>query len=215
MKRIEFEDFKSFVCEINKKYRSEKLKDDYNDVSIICKYDTAKVLIAEFIRSGYGICSLNIHDEEWDGYGDEYIVTVCNIYNGDEVYCEPMIRDDRYISCESNVIYVFDDCSSKLLKFLESDEIYEVSVMESDKDEDTDESCAFNPEFGCGYDCCTCEHYDYDDDCEDVYDEFDDTRDIITISKTKSEDCKSVYVTLSSDRLTTAQIQSLFQELHI
>lgn len=94
-----------------------------------------------FLCLGYDLNSIELKNPEL-GYDDvPYVISVCGIDSEHEVWCEPMIRDNgEYIDDESSIIYVLDNCSSEVLKHLDSECIFEVSVGDDE----------------CGCDECEC-----------------------------------------------------------
>lgn len=131
MERLEFEDYEEFACDIADKYNSFK-GEDYEDVAIIAKYECTRQIIKELLCLGYNIHSIEMHDEEWDGYEAEYI---CSIYN-DEIWCEPMLRENGYLTDDSHIMYVMDNCSSAIIPYCKGEIIYEVSVGDTDEVEE-------------------------------------------------------------------------------
>lgn len=136
MERLEYEDYGGFACDIA--YTFDSLEDEFGDVSIIAKYEEAKEIIRELLCLGYDVASIDIHDEFWENYYDEYIVSVSNVNNSPSVWCEKFKRETGYINDESSVAYVMDNCSSAVFKHINSEEIYEVCVGEYDLDEGSD-----------------------------------------------------------------------------
>ena len=123
MERLEFNDYEDFACAVADTY--DALDYDEEDVAIIAKYEEARQIIKELLCLGYDIHSVEIHDELWENYDAEYVISLYE----NEVWCEPMIRDNgKYIDDESSVIYVLDNCSSEVLKHLDSDCIFEVGI---------------------------------------------------------------------------------------
>ena len=129
MERLEFNDYEDFACEIADIFDDICKNDDFNDIAIIAHYDEAKQIIREILCLGYDLNTIELKNPEL-GYDDvPYIVSVCGIGCEHEVWCEPMIRDDgQYINDESSVIYVLDNCSSEVLKYLDSERIFEVGI---------------------------------------------------------------------------------------
>ena len=129
MKRLEFNDYEEFACEVADTFDNICKNDDFDDIAIIAHYDEAKQIIREILCLGYGINSIELMNPEL-GYDDvPYIISVCGIDSEHEVWCEPMIRDNgKYIDDESSVIYVLDNCSSEVLKHLDSECIFEVGI---------------------------------------------------------------------------------------
>lgn len=131
MERLEFNDYEEFACEVADTFDDIRKNDDFNDIAIIAHYDEAKQIIRETLCLGYDINSIELKDPEL-GYDDiPYVISVCGIDSDYEVWCEPMIRDNgEYIDDESSIIYVLDNCSSEVLKHLDSECIFEVGIGE-------------------------------------------------------------------------------------
>ena len=129
MERLEFNDYEEFACEVADTFDDIRKNDDFDDIAIIAHYDEAKQIIREILCLGYDINSIELKNPEL-GYDDvPYIISVCGIDSEHEVWCESMIRDDgKYIEDESSVIYVLDNCSSEVLKYLDSERIFEVGI---------------------------------------------------------------------------------------
>ena len=134
MRKLEFDDYQEFACEIADMYEDVRSNDRYDDVSVIAKYDEAVEVVKELLCLGYGLYCCDLHAPEWDGYNDEYIIS---LMDGD-LYVEPARRDDGYLDEESCVTYVMDNCSSKALAHITSPIQYEVSISEC---QDCDGDC--------------------------------------------------------------------------
>ena len=127
MKNLYFDDFEDLACDIADTYDSLKGK-DFEDVAIVAKYEEARQIIKELICIGYDIHSLEIHDELWENYNSEFIISLYD----NELWCEPMLRENGYIDEESPVIYVLDNCSSKVIPYCKGKTVYEVTVGDDD-----------------------------------------------------------------------------------
>ena len=123
MKNLYFDDFEDLACSVADTYDSLK-GEDYEDVAIIAKYEEARQIIKELLYIGYDIHSVNIIDEEYGEYDAEYIISLYD----DEVWCEPMLREKGYITDDSPVMYVLDNCSSKVIPYCKGKTVYEVSI---------------------------------------------------------------------------------------
>ena len=147
MERLEFNDYEEFACEVADTFDDICKNDDFDDIAIIAHYNEANQIIREILCLGYDLNSIELKDPEL-GYDDvPYIISVCGIDSEHEIWCEPMIRDDgKYIEDESSVIYVLDNCSSEVLKYLDSERIFEVGIG--------DDECA------CGECECACKKDD-------------------------------------------------------
>ena len=139
MKNLYFDDFEDFSCVIADTY--DALDYDEEDVAIIAKYEEARQIIKELLCLGYDLHSIDI-DDEFDGYNAEYIITLYD----NEIFCEPMLREKGYITDDSPVIYVLDNCSSKVIPYCKGKNVFEVTVGEDDCDCDECEEYTVNGE---------------------------------------------------------------------
>lgn len=138
MKNLYFDDFEDLACDIADTYDALDY-DDEEDVAIIAKYEEARQIIKELLCLGYDIHSLEIHDELWERYDSEYVISLYD----NSVWCEPMLRENGYIDEESPVIYVLDNCSSKVIPHCKGKNVYEVTVGIDEYD-------------ACGCECSEC-----------------------------------------------------------
>ena len=145
MERLEFNDYEEFACEVVDTFDYIRKNDDFDDIAIIAHYDEAKQIIREILCLGYDLNSIELKDPEL-GYDDvPYVISVCGINSEHEVWCEPMIRDNgEYIDDESSIIYVLDNCSSEVLKHLDSECIFEVGIDDACGCDECKEGFAIN-----------------------------------------------------------------------
>ena len=123
MKNLYFDDFEDLVSSVADTYDSLK-GEDYEDVAIIAKYEEARQIIKELLCIGYDIHSINIIDEEYGEYDAEYIISIYD----DEIWCEQMLRENGYITDDSPVMYILDNCSSKVIHYSKGKNVFEVSI---------------------------------------------------------------------------------------
>ena len=144
IKTLHFEDYEDFACAVADTYDRVKSDDKYNSVNVVAKYEDTKEIIRELVRMGYGIAFINeLADPEYDGYDDAFIISLLD----DEIRCEPVKRKNGYIFVEADVVYIFDDCNSKIVPKIESDEVYEVEIGNEYDDCDGDcENCPAHDE---------------------------------------------------------------------
>ena len=142
MERLEFNDYEEFACEVADTFDNIRKNDDFDDIAIIAHYDEAKQIIREILCLGYDLNSIELKNPEL-GYDDvPYVISVCQIDSEHEVWCEPMVRDNgEYINDESSIIYVLDNCSSEVLKHLDSDCIFEVGIDDECKCDECECAC--------------------------------------------------------------------------
>ena len=133
MERLEFNNYEEFACKVADTFDDIRKNDDFDDIAIIAHYDEAKQIIREILCLGYDINSIELKNPELGYYDVPYIISVCGIESEYEVWCEPMVRDNgKYIDDESSIIYVLDNCSSEVLKHLDSECIFEVGIGDDD-----------------------------------------------------------------------------------
>lgn len=144
IKTLHFEDYEDFACTVSDVYNKVRSDDEYNSIDVVAKYEDAKEIIHKLIKIGYGIAFINeLADPEWDGYDDSFVISLLD----DEIWCEPVKRDDGYIFIEADVVYIFDDCNSKIIPKIEADEVYEVGIGNEYDDCDGDcENCPAHDE---------------------------------------------------------------------
>lgn len=159
MKNIYFEDFEDLADNIADKLDCITELNEYNDISVIAKYEETRQIIKELLCIGYDIANIHLGKERFKEYWDEYITTITNIDGNMEVWCEPFMRDGKYLTDGSTVIYILDNCSSKVIPYCKSETIFEVTVGEEECD--CDECC------GCCDDNCECDkEFESDNDTE-------------------------------------------------
>ena len=134
MKNLYFDDFEDFSCVIADTY--DALDYDEEDVAIIAKYEEARQIIKELACIGYDLHSIDI-DDEFDGYNAEYIITLYD----NEIFCEPMLRENEYITDDSPVMYILDNCSSKVIPYCKGKTVYEVTVGIDEYNEEDECDC--------------------------------------------------------------------------
>ena len=143
IKTLHFEDYEDFACAVSDVYDRVKSDDEYNSVDVVAKYEDAKEIIRELIGIGYGIAFINeLADPEWDGYDDAFVVSLLD----DEIWCEPVKLKDDYIFVEADVVYIFDDCNSKIIPKIEADDVYEVEI--GNEYDNCDDGCENSEEEG-------------------------------------------------------------------
>lgn len=118
---------------------------DEKSISIIGKYEEIKEVLKAVI-AGYevDIMGLELPHPEWNGYDKEYDLSVWSCDGEITINCEAIQRDGEYLNLEGDILYIFDDCSSKILQKADYNEAYSVSIGEDECD------------------CDKCECYDYE-----------------------------------------------------
>ena len=100
-------------------------KENFEDIAVIAKPDEVKKIFKELICIGYDICNITYERIDWDGYDDEYILSM----NHDGIWLEKFKREDgKYLTDESTITYILDNCSSKVIPYCKGKVVYEVSV---------------------------------------------------------------------------------------
>lgn len=134
MKRFVFDDISELAgkmiehCDDN---------DECFSVNAVCHFELAAELTEELIKQGCKISCLDIHDYKYMGYIYEFVVSLLK----DEIIVDPAYkyskdgyRSDGYVGLGGNVVYVHEDCNSKLLKFIDTHEVYEFGIESTYED---------------------------------------------------------------------------------
>lgn len=139
IKILHFGDYEDFACAVSDVYDRVKSDDEYNSVDVVAKYEDAKEIIRELVGIGYGIAFINeLANSEWDNYDDAFVIGILD----DKIWCEPVKRKDGYIFVEANIVYIFDNCNSKIIPKIKSNEVYEIEIGNEYDDCDGDcENC--------------------------------------------------------------------------
>ena len=122
MRNLYFDDFEDLACDIADNF--DMVKDDFGDIAIIAKYEEAKEIIAKLSCIGYSLESIRMSRPEWENYHEEYLISL----NNDGIWCEPMKLDGKYLTDESTITYILDNCSSKVIPYCKGNIIFEVTV---------------------------------------------------------------------------------------
>ena len=133
IKQIYFEDFTSLACDISDKF--DMVKDDFGDIAIIAKYEEAKEIIAELVCIGHSLESIEIDRPDWKNYYDEYLISL----NFDGIWCQPMKVDGKYLTDDSTITYIIDNCSSTVIPQCKGKVVFEVGIV--DEECECDECC--------------------------------------------------------------------------
>ena len=131
MINLYFDDFEDFACVIADKF--DRLdKENFEDITVIAKPDEAKEIFKELVCMGYDICNITYERIDWDGYDDEYILSM----NHNGIWLEKFKREDgKYLTDESTITYILDNCSSKVIPYCKGKNVYEVTVGIDEDDE--------------------------------------------------------------------------------
>ena len=124
MKNLYFDDFEDLACDIADKF--DRLdKENFEDIAVIAKPDEVKEIFKELICIGYDICNITYERIDWDGYDDEYVLSM----NHDGIWLEKFKKeDDKYLTDEATITYILDNCSSKVIPYCKGKIVFEVSV---------------------------------------------------------------------------------------
>lgn len=86
---------------------------EFKNISVIGHYEDIEPIIKELARyDDVYFISLEIGLSGVVDYDEEYILSINNDY---EVFVEPAKRNGKYFNYDSEVLYIFSDCSSKLI----------------------------------------------------------------------------------------------------
>jgi hypothetical protein len=140
MERLEYNSCEDLALHIDDVFTEHILGNDkYGSISIIARYDEMKEIVAEFIALGYNITDVELSAPFIKGYSDEYVCSIDATPGHKQVWCESMlIEDGKYLGVESDITYILDNCSSKVIKSVTADFVYEVCILDDEDIEDKD-----------------------------------------------------------------------------
>lgn len=202
MKNIYFNHTEDFALAVSNKLDELIDIDGFNDIAIIAKYEEARQIIRELLCIGYDIHSIDIHDIELYGYDSEFIISLTNVGDGYEVWCEPMKRESGYISDESTVTYILDNCSSVCIPYCKANIVYEVGIGDDDHEDCESDKCTY---------CSGYVGADQDEKYVEYSKDINDDMHGFTASKSNGNSCYSMSF-YSTEKLSQRDIQSLLQE---
>lgn len=138
MKNLYFDDFEDLACDIADRF--DRLdKEEFEDIAVIAKPNEVKEIFKELVCIGYDICNITYERIDWDDYDDEYILSM----NHDGIWIEKFKKEDgKYLTDESTITYILDNCSSKVIPYCKGKIVFEVTVGIEDDE--------------CGCDDCEC-----------------------------------------------------------
>lgn len=132
--------------------------DGMRSVGVVCFYEDAVALVQELIKTGNCIlCNIDLQDYKICGYDKEFYITVQTTeYDELELWCEPayQVEHDQYLLADFDIVYVMEDCSSRVLQKLNANQVIETYIHVEDYDLDED---YYNIEFDedeCCNECC-------------------------------------------------------------
>ena len=134
MKNLYFDDFEDLACDIADKF-DELNKENFEDIAVIAKPNEVKEIFKELVCIGYDICNITYERIDWDGYDDEYILSM----NHDGIWLEKFKNKNGYLIDESTITYILDNCSSKVIPCCKGKNVYEVTVGIDEDDCDCDD----------------------------------------------------------------------------
>lgn len=123
---------------------NEVENDEDNFVTVIAKFDEAKEILKNAMTyDDVNFESLQIESPIMDNYCDEFVLSFWMNDGVLEIGCEKLKNEEGdYTNPCGDVIFLFDDCSSKIIPLCEGSMLYFVSIED---------------ECNCGEDCdCEC-----------------------------------------------------------
>ena len=110
----------------------EDIDDDYPVISVYGKYDVIKDILEDLIMSGVSIANeIELQDYDVAHYDKEFVLYLTK--NGTNVEKTYDVESDTYLSGSADISFIHEDCSSKLIKYVDSKTIYEFGYDEDDE----------------------------------------------------------------------------------
>lgn len=114
------------------------VNDDYPVISVYGKYDVIKDVLEDLIASGVSIANeIELQDYDVAHYDKEFVLYLTK--NGVNVEKTYDVESDTYFSGGADISFIHEDCSSKLIKYVDSKTVYEFGYDEDEEDCDCDE----------------------------------------------------------------------------
>lgn len=114
------------------------IDDDYPVISVYGKYDVIKELLEDLIMSGVSIANeIELQDYDVAHYDKEFTLYLTK--NGINV--EKTWNNGTYYYGGGNISFIHEDCSSKLIKYVDSKTIYEFGYNDENEDECSCDEC--------------------------------------------------------------------------
>ena len=108
------------------------IDDDYPVISVYGKYDVIKDILEDLIASGVSIANeIELQDYDVAHYDKEFVLYLTT--NGVNVEKTYDVESDTYLSGSADISFIHEDCSSKLIKYVDSKTIYEFGYDEDDE----------------------------------------------------------------------------------
>ena len=108
------------------------IDDDYPVISVYGKYDVIKDILEDLIASGVSIANeIELQDYDVAHYDKEFVLYLTT--NGVNVEKTYDVESDAYLSGSADISFIHEDCSSKLIKYVDSKTIYEFGYDEDDE----------------------------------------------------------------------------------
>lgn len=127
--------------------------EEETEISVVGTYENIRRFIKEFMIHGeVEFNSLDIDNPEYDNYYDEYIIDIWNNDGKVLLNCEPAKRNDKYINCHGNVLYMLDETKQAFANKSQYDEMYFVIIGEDECDcDECDCACECSKDEDGGY----------------------------------------------------------------
>ena len=146
-------------------YIVEEVENDEDAfVTVIAKFDEAKEVLKSIMTyDDVDFELLQIESPIMDDYDDAFVISLWMNDGVLEIGCEKLkYEDGHYTNPCGDTVYLFSNCSSKIIPLCEGSELYFVDIDdECDCDEECDECCTC----GCHYND-SCVEYSKTDDGE-------------------------------------------------
>ena len=114
------------------------IDDDYPVISVYGKYDVIKDILEDLIMSGVSIANeIELQDYEVSNYDKEFVLYITK--NGINV--EKTWNNGTYYYGGGNISFIHEDCSSKLIRYVDSKTIYEFGYNDENEDECSCDEC--------------------------------------------------------------------------
>lgn len=126
------EDFADFIV--------DRMEDNEDlSISVVGKFEEIKYAIKEMMLvAEVDFDIIDLQSPDINDYTDEYILDCWCNDDVIQIGCEPAKRDGKYLNIIGDEVYLFDNCSSKIIPLCECSDLYYVNIYDRC---DCDECC--------------------------------------------------------------------------
>lgn len=141
---------KLYICDlydIAETVHNETVHDKIDDILIVAKYNEIKVIMEHLISLNHHVEFIELWDYDWNNYDKEYYLSISD----NKIHLSPAYgrtsdgyKNDTYLETYASKTYLFENCNSKIIKYIECDIFVDFGFgNKDDENEINDDNCIF------------------------------------------------------------------------